>query len=196
MANPPDPTSGAFEPNDPWNRELAALRSILLDTQLTETVKWNKPCYTYNGANLAILYSLKASAAVSFFKGALLTDPQKILIMPGENSQAGRWIKFESPEEVARLEPTLRSYIEEAIANEDGGLTIDFKAKHELVYPEELTRKLEENPELEAAFEALTPGRKRGYNLHFSGAKQSKTRSVRIEKHIERIMLGKGLHDR
>ena len=196
MANAPDPTSAAFDPNDPWNRELAALRSILLDTQLTETVKWNKPCYTYKGANLAILYSLKASAAVSFFKGALLTDPQTILIMPGENSQAGRWIKFESEEEVARLEPTLRSYIEEAIANEDHGLTIEFKAKHELVYPEELTRKLEEDPELEAAFEALTPGRKRGYNLHFSGAKQSKTRSARIEKHVGRIMLGKGLHDR
>ena len=156
-----DPTSAVFDPSDPWSSELAALRSILLDTPLTETVKWNKPCYSYKGVNLAILYSLKASAAVSFFKGALLTDPQNILIMPGENSQAGRWIKFESPEEVTRLEPALRSYIEEAIANEDGGLTIDFKAKHELVYPEELTRKLEENPELEAAFEALTPGRLR-----------------------------------
>ncbi len=128
-------------------------------------------------------------------KGALLKDAKKILVAPGEKSQSVRWIKFTDTREIARMKPTLKAYIQEAIAAEKAGMKIDFKENKELVFPEELQKKLKENAALKKAFAALTPGRQRGYNLHFCAAKQSATRTARIEKCVPRILQGKGLND-
>ncbi len=178
-----------------WKEELEQLRAILLDSPLVEELKWGKPCYTFEKNNVAILYALKESCAVGFLKGALLQDAKKVLVSPGENSQANRWIKFTEGREIARMKPVLKAYVREAIAAEKAGLKIDFKEKKELAFPEELKSKLDESPALKKAFAALTPGRQRGYKLYFSGAKQSATRAARVEKCVPQILRGKGLHD-
>jgi len=178
-----------------WQKEMEKLRKILLGCPLTEELKWGKPCYTFEKGNVAILYALKESCAIGFLKGALLKDPQSILIKPGENSQSGRWIKFSNIQEIARLESTLKAYIHEAIDAEKAGLKVDFKESKNLVFPVELKNAFEKKPALKTAFEALTPGRQRGYNLYFSGAKQSATRESRIEKCVPQILKGKGLQD-
>jgi uncharacterized protein YdeI (YjbR/CyaY-like superfamily) len=139
--------------------------------------------------------ALKAYAAVSFFKGALLKDPHGILEMPGENTQAARLIRFTSLEEIVEMEPILRAYVQEAVQIEEAGLKVAFKKEPEPI-PEEFQKIMDENPALKAAFEALTPGRQRGYILHFSQPKQSKTRVARVEKNIDKILAGKGFHDR
>ena len=177
-----------------WQKELKKLRMILLDCQLTEELKWGKPCYTFRESNLAILYGLKESCAVGFLKGALLKDPNGILIKPGEHSQSGRWIKFTSVREIVEMEPILKTYIHEAIAAEKAGLKVEFKKNPEPI-PEELQNRMDEMPALKKAFKALTPGRQRGYILYFSAAKQSKTRESRIEKWMEHILNGKGMQD-
>jgi len=177
-----------------WQNELKKLRMILLDCQLTEELKWGKPCYTFRESNLAILYGLKESCAVGFLKGALLKDPNGILIKPGEHSQSGRWIKFTSVREIVEMEPILKTYIHEAIAAEKAGLKVEFKKNPEPI-PEELQNKLDEIPALKTAFKALTPGRQRGYILYFSAPKQSKTRESRIEKWLQHILNGKGMQD-
>ena len=179
-----------------WREEMQKLRAILLDSPLMEELKWGKPCYTFEKGNVAILYGLKESCALGFLKGALLKDAKGILIKPGENSQSGRWIKFTSVQAITGMKPVLKAYIQEAIAAEKAGLKVDFKEKHELVFPIELQNRLDKNPALKAAFAALTPGRQRGYNLYFSGAKQSQTRESRIEKCLPQILRGRGLHDR
>ncbi len=179
-----------------WPEEMARLRTIILESGLTEEVKWSVPCYTFEGNNVLILSAFNDNCALSFFKGALLKDSAGILIQQSENSQAGRLIRFTSVEEVDALAPNLKAYIQEAIEVEKAGLKIDFKAKDELVFAEELQSRLDQDPILKRAFEALTPGRQRGYNLYFSGAKQSKTRAARVEKCIPKILNGKGLHDR
>lgn len=178
-----------------WRAEIMELRRIVLATGLQEEMKWGGPCYTYNGANLIMVGALKANAMLSFFKGVLLADPEKILESPGEYSQSYRSISFTSPQQVTAMEETISAYIYEAIEAEKAGLKVDFKQKDELVYPEELLAKFAEDPQFEAAFEALTPGRKRGYVLHISQAKQSATRTSRIEKWVDQIMDGKGMHD-
>ena len=178
-----------------WQNELKKLRMILLDCQLTEELKWGKPCYTFQKSNLAIMYGLKESCAVGFLKGALLKDPNGILIKPGEHSQSGRWIKFTSVREIVEMEPILKTYIHEAIAAEKAGLKVEFKKNPEPI-PEELQNKLDEIPALKTAFKALTPGRQRGYILYFSAPKQSKTRESRIEKWLQHILNGKGMQDR
>lgn len=174
---------------------MKSLRSILLDCGLTEEFKWRQPCYMYKKSNIVLLYELKECCALGFLKGALLQDTAGILIKSGENSQSGRWIKFTTMEEINSMEATIKAYVFEAIEVEKAGLKVDFKEKNELVFPEELTNKFDSNPAFRAAFEALTPGRQRGYNLYFSAAKQSQTRSLRIEKYVERILAGKGIHD-
>lgn len=179
-----------------WPRELAELRRIVLECGLTEERKWGVPCYTFQGANVLIVAAFKGYASLSFFKGVLLSDSHGLLAQASEESQSGRQVQFTDVREIMAKEQELRDYIYEAIEVERAGLKVDFKAKHELVYPEELLEVFAGNPDFEAAFEALTPGRKRGYILHFTQPKQSATRTSRIEKCIERILEGKGMQDR
>ncbi len=178
-----------------WQKELRLLRKIVLASGLTEELKWKVPCYTFNGHNIAIVAAFKEHASISFFKGSLLNDTHQVLEKPGENSQAARVVKFTSVEAIRKLESVLKEYVHQAIRIEEGGLKVDFKAKHDLQIPAELEVKMEALPQLRMAWENLTPGRKRGYVLHFTAAKQSKTRESRIEKHIPAILEGRGLHD-
>ena len=178
-----------------WPKELKRLRKLVLDCGLTEELKWGVPCYTHEQSNIAIVSAFKEYCALSFFKGALLKDSKRILEMPGENSQSARLIRFTSVQEIAGLESVLREYIAEAIEVEKSGMKVDFKAKSELVFPEELQAKFVEFPALEIAFTALTLGRQRGYILYFNAAKQSKTRTSRIEKCMPQILDGRGMHD-
>ena len=168
---------------------------IILDCQLTEELKWGKPCYTFQKSNIVLIVGFKEYCALIFCKGALLNDANGILIKPGENTQAGRQIRFTNVGEIEEMEPILKAYIYEAIEVEKAGLEVNFKAKTELIYPEEFQKQLDENPALKAAFEALTPGRQRAYNLYFSAPKQSKTRVSRVEKCMQQILNGKGLND-
>lgn len=179
-----------------WPDELKQLRRILLECGLTEELKWSFPCYTFQGGNVVLMSAFKEYCAISFFKGALLKDPKGILDKPGENTQAARLIRFISVGEIEALEPVLKAYIQEAIQVEKAGLKVEFKDTSEFDIPEEFQTQLEADPALKMAFEALTPGRQRGYLLHFSQAKQSKTRASRVEKCIPKILAGKGFHDR
>lgn len=179
-----------------WTNILKELRRIVLDCELTEEIKWGVPCYSHNGANVTIVSALKGYAVLSFFKGSLLQDEAQLMDKPGENTQSARVIKFTDLNKVLQLEQTLKEYLFEAIEVENAGLKVDFKEKREIEYPEELAEKFAEQPKLQEAFEALTPGRQRGYILHFNQPKQSKTRISRIEKCVPKIMEGKGFHDR
>jgi uncharacterized protein YdeI (YjbR/CyaY-like superfamily) len=178
-----------------WQGELQQLRRILLDCGLTEALKWRQPCYTYQDSNVVIMGGFKEYCALSFFKGALLKDPKGILIQPGENTQSARMIRFTHVREIAEMEPILKSYVHEAIAVEEAGLKVEFKKITEFAIPEELQARLDESRALKTAFDALTPGRRRAYIMHFSAAKQSKTRESRIDKCVPRILDGKGLND-
>ena len=178
-----------------WQEELEKLRMIILDCQLTEELKWGKPCYTFQKSNIVVMVGFKEYCALIFCKGALLNDANGILIKPGENTQAGRWIKFTAVREIVEMETILKAYIHEAIEVEKAGLKVNFKKNTELIFPEEFQNKLDENPALKTAFDALTPGRQRAYNLYFSAAKQSKTRESRVEKCVRQILNGKGLDD-
>ena len=191
-----NPRAEAFFANArKWRQELEALRAILLACPVAETFKWRSPCYTAHGGNVATVWGFRESCALSFFKGVLLKDPESILVAPGKNSRSVRMIRFTSLAEIAGMETILKDYVHEAVELEKAGLKVEFR-KDDLELPAELITKLDENPDLKAAFEALTPGRQRGYILHFSQPKQSKTRVSRIEKHRLRILHGKGLHDR
>jgi uncharacterized protein YdeI (YjbR/CyaY-like superfamily) len=178
-----------------WQEEMEQLRMICLDCGLTEELKWGKPCYAFQESNIAIIQPFKKSCALMFFKGMLLKDTDGILEKPGKNSRIARRIRFTSLEEIVEIEDILKAYIHEAIEVEKAGLEVPEREKNELDIPEEFQEKLDENPALKTAFEALTPGRQRGYILHFSGAKQSKTRARRVEKYIPKILDGKGLRD-
>lgn len=178
-----------------WRKELEALRAILLESPLSEDFKWRSPCYTFQGGNVATLWGFKQDCALSFFKGVLLKDPKGILVAPGENSRSVRMVRFTGVAEIADKQHVLKDYIREAIAVEKAGLKVEFR-KDDLDRPQELVERLDADPALKAAFEALTPGRQRGYILHFSQPKQSKTRVSRIAKYAPRILAGKGLHDR
>ncbi|MEC4592690.1 MULTISPECIES: YdeI/OmpD-associated family protein [Nitrospirillum] len=178
-----------------WREEIAKLRAIALDCPLVEDFKWGHPCYTSDGANIVLIHGFKEYCALLFFKGALMKDPNGILIQQTENVQAGRQIRFTNSGEIAQLAPTLKAYILEAIAVEKAGLKVDFKPTREFAVPEELQSRLDSDPALKAAFEALTPGRQRGYLLHLSSAKQAKTRLARLEKCAPLILAGKGLDD-
>lgn len=179
-----------------WAEPLKKLRAILLDTELTEDFKWKQPCYTSNGSNVLIMSAFKGFCSLNFFKGALLKDDKGLLVAPGEHSQAVRQLRFTDAQELVEQEAVIREYIKQAIEIEKQGLKIEFKEKKELQLPEELEQWFAEDAELKAAFEALTPGRQRGYVLFFSQPKQSQTRYARIEKSIPQILQGKGLHDR
>lgn len=180
--------------SEQWPEEMAALRPVLLDCGLTEEIKWRQPCYSHEGRNIVIFQEMKEFLALMFFKGALLTDPEGVLEEQGPNSRSARRIRFSSVEDVARLAPTVRAYIDEARSVEEAGQEVG--PAPELVLAEELQRRLDGDRALKAAFETLTPGRQREYNLYFSGAKQAKTREARVEKYAPRILDGKGLRDR
>ncbi|PJZ65811.1 hypothetical protein CH371_09680 [Leptospira wolffii] len=178
-----------------WRKEFEKLREILLECKLTEELKWGVPCYTLGKNNIVLMHGFKEYCALLFFKGALLKDPKGILIRQTENVQSARQIRFTDVREITKLKTVLKAYISEAIKVEESGLKVNFKKSSEFAVPEEFLSKLDEVPGLKTAFDALTPGRQRGYLLHFSSAKQSKTRESRIEKCIRKILNGKGLDD-
>ncbi|MCM3363860.1 MULTISPECIES: DUF1801 domain-containing protein [Bacillaceae] len=182
--------------DSPWKEEYVKLRQIVLECEeLVEEFKWMHPCYTIKNKNIVLIHGFKEYCALLFHKGALLKDPQGILIQQTENVQAARQIRFTSLQDIVKLESVIKEYIHEAIEVEKSGLEVTIKEHKEYIIPEELETKFEEIPELKTAFEALTPGRQRAYILHFSQPKQSKTRVARIEKAMERILNGKGLND-
>jgi uncharacterized protein YdeI (YjbR/CyaY-like superfamily) len=178
-----------------WREEMKKLRAILLDSELTEELKWGGPCYTFQGKNVVIINELKESCAFAFFKGALLKDVHGVLTRPGQHTQSTRWIKFTSVREIAEMKSVLKAYIQEAIEVEKSGLKLKLRTTSDLKLPEELQIMLDEFPEFKAAFEALTPGRQRAYIYHFSAPKQSKTRESRVQKFMPQILKGKGLLD-
>ncbi|MBU3821477.1 YdeI/OmpD-associated family protein [Flavobacteriaceae bacterium XHP0103] len=177
-----------------WAKELKLLRSLVLSCGLTEELKWSQPCYTNNDKNILLVTAFKDYCCISFFKGVLLKDEQNILEAPGENTQSGRLFKFTNVNQIKNNEALIKAYIFEAVEIEKAGLKVAFKKNPEPI-PIELKEAFKTNPELKTAFEALTPGRQRGYILHFSQAKQSKTRVARIKKYIPKILAGKGFHD-
>jgi uncharacterized protein YdeI (YjbR/CyaY-like superfamily) len=177
-----------------WNKEFARLRQIVLASGLTEELKWRLPCYTFQDGNVAIIQGFKDYCALMFFKGALLKDPKRILVPPG-NSQAARQIRFTSVREIAGMEPVVKAYIRQAIEVEKAGLKVELKKTSAFKIPPEFQGKLDKDRDLKTAFEALTPGRQRAYIFYFSAPKQSKTRESRVEKSIQQILKGKGLND-
>ena len=192
----PDPRIETFfAKSRKWRDELLALRKLLLDCGLAEEFKWRSPVYTAHGGNVAILWGFKDYCGLGFFKGVLLKDPEGILVAQGENSRTARIVKFTSVAEIAARQAALKDYIREAVQIEKAGLRVDLP-KDDLDYPAELIDRLNGDPDFRAAFEALTPGRQRGYVLHFSQPKQSATRASRIDKAAPRILAGKGMHDR
>ena len=178
-----------------WQKELEKLRMIILDSGLTEELKWGVPCYTFRNSNIVLIHGFKEYCAILFFKGAFLHDSHGILIRQTENVQSSRQIRFTNIGEIVKMETILKTYIYEAIEVEKAGLQVDFKKATEYAVPEEFQNKLDESPALKAAFSALTPGRQRAYLLYFSSPKLPKTRKLRIEKSIQQILNGKGLND-
>lgn len=178
-----------------WQEEYEKLRTIVLDCQLTEELKWGVPCYTFQKSNVVLIHGFKEYCALLFPKGALLKNSDGILIQQTENVQAARQVRFTSLEEITALEQILKATIFEAVEVEKAGLKVEMKKTVEFAMPEEFQAKLDELPALKKAFEALTPGRQRAYLLHFGQPKQVKTREARIEKSMEAIMNGRGLND-
>lgn len=177
-----------------WKDEMNALRTIILDCQLTEDLKWGKPCYSFQGKNIVIIQGFKEYFALLFFKGGIMKDPKHFLVKMGENTQAGRQMRFENVQDILDKKSIIRDYIFEAVEIEERGEKVEIK-KEATPIPEEFQIKLNENPELKSAFESLTPGRQRAYLFYFSAPKQSKTRESRIEKSIPSILEGKGMND-
>ncbi len=178
-----------------WQEEMTKLRAIVLGCDLTEELKWGCPCYTWQGSNVVLIHAFKEYCALLFMKGALLKDEEGILVQQTKNVQSGRQIRFTSLQQITKMKAVVKAYVEEATAVEKAGLKVEFKDTGEFDFPEEFQAKLDEMPELQTAFESLTPGRQRGYLLHFSAPKQSKTRVSRIEKCVQHILSGKGLDD-
>jgi uncharacterized protein YdeI (YjbR/CyaY-like superfamily) len=178
-----------------WKKEFEGLRKIILETELTEGLKWGVPCYTLSGNNVVLIHGFKEYCAVLFIKGALLKDLEGILIRQTENVQAGRQIRFTNFKEITEKEAVLKSYLEEAIEIEKSGFKVHFETPSEIVRSQEFVKVLTDNPALKSAFESLTPGRMKAYDLFFSAPKQTKTRNERIQKCIPKILSGKGLND-
>jgi uncharacterized protein YdeI (YjbR/CyaY-like superfamily) len=177
-----------------WQGEIQALRSMLRDCGLDEELKWGKPCFMFEGRNVAIIQPFKEHCSLMFFKGALIQDTHSLLRSQGGNTQSAMRLEFTSKDQIKKA--VVKTYVKQAIAVEKAGLNVDFNARRELELPEELTQILNKDSKLAKAFHALTPGRRRGFVLHFTGAKQSKTRTARIEKCIPKILAGKGMNDR
>jgi uncharacterized protein YdeI (YjbR/CyaY-like superfamily) len=184
-----------FNKAEKWHQELIKLRSIMLDMPIVEELKWGVPCYTLNGSNVVLIHYFKDYCALLFHKGVLLKDSKSLLIQQTENVQSARQLRFKDIREIIDQEALIKAYTLEAIEVEKKGLKVEFKPTTEFKMPEEFESKLNSMPKLKKAFEALTPGRQRGYLLHFSSAKQAKTRVDRVQKYIPKILEGKGLDD-
>ncbi len=183
-----------IERSEQWPEEMRALRPILLSCDLTEEIKWGKPCYGHEGKNVVILQEMRGFLALMFFKGAMLGDSEGVLEEQGPNSRSARRMVFTSVDDVAQLGDVVKAYVREAIDVEEAGLEMGPAPALQLVA--ELRDRLDTDPALQAAFESLTPGRQREYNLYFSGAKQATTRTKRVEKCAQKILAGKGFRDR
>ena len=184
-----------FSKDTKWQKEYKKLRTIILDCGLTEELKWGCPCYTFEKSNIVLIHGFKEYCALLFFKGALLHDPNGILIQQTKNVQSARQIRFTNVKEIVKMEKILKAYIFEAIEVEKAGLKVKLKKTSEYKIPEEFQEKLDKTPALKTAFHALTPGRQRAYIFYFSQPKQSKTRESRVEKYTKQILNGKGLDD-
>jgi uncharacterized protein YdeI (YjbR/CyaY-like superfamily) len=184
-----------IEKSNQWQDSFKKLRNLALSTKMDEDLKWGVPCYTINDKNVLLIHGFKEYCAILFTKGALMKDPNHMLIQQTENVQAARQMRFTNIDQINEVEDIIKSYIIEAINIEKAGLKVELKKETELVYPEEFQDILNQNPALEQAFNQLTPGRKRAYNLFFTAPKQAKTRISRIEKSISDILNGKGLND-
>lgn len=184
-----------FDKTEKWQKEQEELRQIALECQLTEELKWGTPCYTFQNSNIVLIHAFKEYCAFLFFKGALLSNADGMLIQQSKNVQAARQIRFTNLKEIIDQRTLLKNTIYEAIEVEKAGLKVLLKQTKEFEIADEFQKKLDEDSKLEAAFKALTPGRQRAYLLHFSSPKQSKTRASRIEKCIDQILDGKGLND-
>ena len=185
-----------FDKDTKWQKEYKTLRAIIVDCGLTEELKWGCPCYTFKGNNIVLIHGFKDYCALLFHKGVLLNDTDKLLIQQTENVQSARQIRFTNMDEINELEQTIRTYVFEAVEVEKAGLEVKMKKTSEYEKPEELEQAFNEGPNFKTAFDSLTPGRQRGYFLHFSEAKQSKTRTSRIEKAKPKIFDGKGYNER
>lgn len=185
---------GIFRQEKKWREEFEALRTIALDSELAEELKWYQACDTLQGKNVVLIHGFKEFCALMFFKGALLRDPNRILVTPGQH-QSARQIRFTNFREIVKMKPIVKAYIREAIKVEKAGLKVKLKETADFTIPNEFQKKLDEIPALTAAFRALTPGRQRQYIFHFSQPKQSKTRESRVEKWMQQILIGKGLND-
>jgi len=178
-----------------WGAELAALRQLCLATGLNEELKWGQACYDLGGSNVVLIHGFKDYCALLFMKGALLKDPKGILIQQTKNVQAGRQIRFASLADINKQKTAIKAYLKEAIAVEKSGVEVKLKSVAQFDVPAEFQMRMDDDPQLAEAFHALTPGRQKGYLLHFAGAKQSATRTARVEKHAPRILKGLGLDD-
>ena len=184
-----------FTKDTQWQKEYEKLRTIILNCGLMEELKWGCPCYTFENTNIVLIHGFKEYCALLFFKGALLNDPNGILIQQTKNVQSARQIRFTNAKEIVKMEKILKAYVYEAIEVERAGLKVKLKKTSEFKTPEEFQKRLDKSAALKKAFDALTPGRQRAYIFYFSQAKQSKTREARVEKYIKQILSGKGLDD-
>jgi uncharacterized protein YdeI (YjbR/CyaY-like superfamily) len=184
-----------FNKGNKWQEEIRKLRVIVLDCGLTEELKWGCPCYTFQKTNIVLIHVFKDYCAFLFFKGALLNDPEGILIQQTKNVQVARQIRFTNVQEIIKMKTILKAYIYEAVEVEKAGLKVNLKKTSEFTIPEEFKNKLNKTPALKTAFHALTPGRQRAYIFYFSTPKLSKTRESRVEKSMKQILNGKGLDD-
>ena len=184
-----------FAKDTKWQKEYEKLRTIILDCGLIEELKWGCPCYTFENTNIVLIHGFKEYCALLFFKGALLNDPNGLLIQQTKNVQSARQIRFTNVQEIVKMEKILKAYVYEAIEVERAGLKVKLKKTSEYKIPEEFQKQLDKKQALKKAFEALSPGRQRAYIFYFSQAKQSKTREERVEKYIKKILSGKGLDD-
>ena len=178
-----------------WSAEFAALRQLCLASGLNEELKWGQACYDLDGRNVVLIHGFKDYCALLFMKGALLKDPKGILIQQTKNVQAARQIRFASLADINKQKAAVKAYLREAIAVEKSGVKVEMKSAAQFDVPEEFLKPLDDDPKLAEAFHALTPGRQKGYLLHFAGAKRSATRAARVEKHVPRILKGLGLDD-
>ena len=184
-----------FAKDTKWQQEYEKLRMIILDCGLIEELKWGCPCYTFQNTNVVLIHGFKEYCALLFFKGALLNDPNDILIQQTKNVQSARQIRFTDIKEIGKMEKILKAYIYEAVEVERAGLKVRLKKTSDFRVPEEFQKKLNKKPALKKAFNELTPGRQRAYIFHFSQPKLSKTREARVEKYMKQILAGKGLND-
>jgi uncharacterized protein YdeI (YjbR/CyaY-like superfamily) len=184
-----------FNKNGKWEEAYHELRELVLDSELTEELKWGCPCYTIQKSNIVLIHGFKDYCALLFMQGALLKDPKKILVQQTKNVQSARQIRFSNIDEILKNKSTIKAYIKEAIKNDKAGLKVEMKKTTEFEMPTEFQSALKEMPKLKTAFYNLTPGRQRSYLLHFSSAKQSKTRMERVEKYVPKILDNKGLDD-